>query len=270
MKDLKISVAEAIKIHDWEEIIILLEKEKTKHAGTAPAQVKRKVTNWILKQLNEDTTILWKIASHLGESESPSAKEVCAHLIPELYGYFPEESVKLLHKFADDDNWEVREWAAGGCGEVLARHYDDFYRVIDSWKKDESENVRRATVLSIMYASKSLNESHAPELLQILEPLMHDEAEYVKKNLGAFAIGDALLKRYPNHVITWLRSLVESENEIVRWNIAMVFSAAAARPFHEEGERLLAMMETDNRKTIQRAVKKARRNLEKVVEETTK
>ncbi|MCF6409281.1 HEAT repeat domain-containing protein [Pseudalkalibacillus salsuginis] len=270
MKDLKKSVAEAINLHDWEEIINLLGKEKTNHAGTAPAHVKRKVTDWLLKELKEDTATLRNVTSHFGNSESPSAKEICAHLISECFGNFPEEGARLLHQISDDENWEVREWAAGGCGEVLAKHYDTFYPVINVWKEDESEKVRRATVLAIMYASKSLDESHAPELLRILEPLMQDESDYVKKNLGAFAIGDGLLKRYPNYVITWLKSLVESENVNIRWNIAMVFSAAAARPFHEKGERLLAMLESDDRKPIQRAVDKARRNLEKAVKEPAK
>ncbi len=54
MKDLKEFVAEAINLHDWEEIINLLGKEKTNPAETAPAHVKRKVTDWLLKELKED------------------------------------------------------------------------------------------------------------------------------------------------------------------------------------------------------------------------
>ncbi|WP_221563674.1 DNA alkylation repair protein [Alkalihalobacillus sp. TS-13] len=159
----------------------------------------------------------------------------------------------------------MREWAGGGCGEILAERFEKFYPVMEVWKEDESENVRRAVVLSVMYASKSLDESYVRKLLEILEPLMKDESEYVKKNLGAFVIGDGLLKRYPAHVLPWLESLVGSDDETVRWNIAMVFSATAVRSFYKEGEKLLVELETDERKKIQRAVKKARRNLNKAI-----
>ncbi|WP_261132435.1 DNA alkylation repair protein [Bacillus sp. Marseille-Q3570] len=265
MNEWRQSLENAIEQRNWSQVIILLETEKTKHAGTAPAATKRKVIKAILKQWKAQPEVLWAGTEYLGNSESPSAKEVSAHLIPVVYESYPEECSKLLHEIADDRNWEVREWAAGGCGEILAERFEKFYPVMEAWKEDDSENVRRAAVLTVMYASKSLDGSYATKLLKIIEPLMKDESEYVKKNLGAFAIGDGLLKRYPEHVLSWLESLVGSDDETVCWNIAMVFSAAAARSYYEEGVKLLSELENDERKMIQRAVDKAWRNLDKAI-----
>ncbi|MGP4082074.1 GNAT family N-acetyltransferase [Pseudalkalibacillus sp. R45] len=268
LNEWKQSLENAIEQRNWSQVIILLEKEKTKHAGSAPAATKRKVIKAILKQWKAYSDVLWAGAEFLGDSESPSAKEVSAHLIPEVYEFYPEECAQLLHKIADDANWEVREWGASGCCEILTERFEKFYPVMEVWKEDDSENIRRATVLSVMYASKSLDESYAPRLLKIIEPLMKDDSEYVKKNLGAFAIGDGLLKRYPEHVLSWLKSLVGFDDETVRCNVAMVFSAAAARSYYKEGDKLLAQLEKDERNTIQRAVKKARRNLDKAIRVT--
>ncbi len=247
----------------WNEAVAQLEKEKTSHAGTAPAQVKRKAIKAIEKLLKEELDLLCEVTTFFAEHKSPSAKEVAAHLIPHLYDQDESLCIRLMYDIADDENWEVREWAAGGCGEILALHFEDFYPVLSEWKVDDSENIRRAVVLAVMYASKTLDESYAHKLLHLLEPLMSDGSTYVKKNLGAFAIGDALLKRYPQAVVPWLFRIVDAEDENVRWNVANVFTSASSRTFYEEGEELLKKLEDDESKLIQRAVKKARRNLEK-------
>jgi 3-methyladenine DNA glycosylase AlkD len=260
----------AIEQRNWTLVVELLETEKTDHAGTAPAQVKRKAIKALEKHMKHDQKSFYKVTTFLGEHLSATAKEVAAHLTPHIYMNYPIECNHLLHKIADDENWEVREWAAGGCGEILAQQYSHFYPVLNVWKDDQSENVRRAVVLAVMYASKSLDEEHANKLLQLIEPLMEDHSVYVKKNLGAFAIGDALLKRYPDTVLPWLNRLSETKDENVRWNLAMVFTAAAARTFQKEGQAVLLKFEEDNRKSVQRAVKKAKRNIEKAEVESSK
>lgn len=269
MKNWRQEFEHAIEQRNWTLVVELLESEKTEHAGTAPAQVKRKAIKALEKYMKHDQKSFYKATTFLGKHPSATAKEVAAHLIPHIYLSYQTECNQLLHKIADDENWEVREWAAGGCGEILAQQYPHFYPVLNVWKNDQSENVRRAVVLAVMYASISLDEEHASKLLQLIEPLMEDDSVYVKKNLGAFAIGDALLKRYPDSVLPWLDRLSETKDENVRWNVAMVFTAAAARTFHKEGQAVLLKFEEDDRKNVQRAVKKAKRNLEKAVVESS-
>ncbi|WLD94832.1 HEAT repeat domain-containing protein [Alkalihalobacillus sp. AL-G] len=247
----------------WKAAIACIERDKTTHAGTAPAHIKRKAVKLILSTYKNNPEKVLEAAEYFSGHNSPTAKEISAHLLPEVYSVNPDSVAHLLHEIADDDNWEVREWAAGGCGELLTEQFDEFYPVLYGWKDDQSENVRRAVALAVMYASKRLGTEYASKLLQVFEHLMADSSTYVKRNLGPFAIGDALLKRYPEQVIPWLKKIAETDDENVRWNVAMVFTSAASRTYFNDGDAVLSLLENDERASIQRAIKKARRNLEK-------
>ncbi|WP_257349245.1 HEAT repeat domain-containing protein [Pseudalkalibacillus decolorationis] len=254
----------------WEEVITFIEKDKTKHAGTAPAQVKRKAIKLIESTYKNDQAKRQRITVYLGTHNSPTAKEISAHLLPGIYAKNPNRTTSLLKVIADDDNWEVREWAAGACGELLAKQFDEFYPILIKWVKSDSENVRRAVALAVMYASKALNVDYAARLIQVIEPLMRDFSVYVKKNLGPFAIGDGLMKRYPEQVLSWLKGCAAIDDEQVRWNVAMAFSTAASRSYATEGKAILSTLENDSRASVQRSVKKAQHNLEKAPAKTKK
>ncbi|MCF6136763.1 DNA alkylation repair protein [Pseudalkalibacillus berkeleyi] len=262
MREWKKSFENALNFNGKEEVVDLLEEQKTLHAGTAPAKVKRLAIKLIEQKCMGNEIMMNEWAYFLAKHQSPTAKEIAAHLLVNVYENDKEPCHFYLYYLADDHHWEVREWAAGACGSLLAAHYASFYPVLNEWIQDNSENVRRVVVLAVMYASKSLTSRYVRELLHLFEPLMCDNSAYVKKNLGPFAIGDALLSRFPDEVLAWLEHLSESENEHVRWNIAMVFTSAASRKFKQPGFRLLSSFANDERKPIQRAVKKAKENLE--------
>ena len=92
---------------------------------------------------------------------------------------------------------------------------------------------------------------------------MGEEAEYIRKNLGPFAIGDCLLSRFPEKVLTACKKWIKSENANVRWNVAMIFTAASARNYVVEGKAILKALENDSDPMVVRAVKKASALLQK-------
>jgi 3-methyladenine DNA glycosylase AlkC len=79
--------------------------------------------------------------------------------------------------------------------------------------------------------------------------------------LGPFAIGDGLLRYYPELTIKRLINWAEAENEQVRWNVAMAFSAAEAAKHLEAALPILSHLATNNRRFVWRAVASAMRNL---------
>lgn len=246
---------EAAAAGDVPAMIQLLQAQATDHAGTPKADAKRHA----LKLLRPHGDLA--LAAALAEVDDLTAKELGAILLGYHYGDDPARVEPLLRSLADHDHWEVREWVASACGLVLGSHFSSFYPALQRWALDRSPNVRRAVALAAMYASRPLSETYAKALLDLMEPLLPDRDAYVKKNLGPFAIGAGLLPRYPQPTLERLERWAGSPDEIVCWNVAMAFTAAAARSYKVDGLRILAKLEPDPRQVVKRAVYLATRKL---------
>ena len=131
------------------------------------------------------------------------------------------------------------------------------------WVKTESVNVKRAIALAVKYESKSAESKKWKTYFRLIDPLMSEEAEYIRKNLGPFAIGDGLLSRYPKQIFEACEKWSKSQNENVRWNTAMIFTAAAARKFAKNGQRVLKPLTKDKSSFVSRAAIKALKMIEK-------
>ncbi len=77
-----------------------------------------------------------------------------------------------------------------------------------------------------------------------------------------FAVGK-LLEHYPDQTIEHVRRWARSEDEMVRWNAAMVFVSAAARAHTEAALEILSPLASDRRRLVWMAVGSALRNLVK-------
>lgn len=198
-------------------------------------------------------------ASALLAHEQPSFRAVGVGLLPYLYPRRRKFAAAQLLRFADDDNWIVREWAGSAAGDVLNAHFDEFYQVIEQWTRHASENVRRAVVIATMQAfdRKRPEPERAEPLLRLHDALISDRAEYVRVNLGPFAIGAMILSHYPEATLKRLRKWARLKNEAARWNVAMVWTSAGARKYVESGVKLLTLLATDERRFVWRAVASA-------------
>jgi hypothetical protein len=83
---------------------------------------------------------------------------------------------------------------------VLQDNFDEVYTLYQEWARHPSENVRRAVVLAVMpvVRDEEFGAERAEACLRLLEPLLADRSQYVRQNLGPFAIGAAILNRYPD------------------------------------------------------------------------
>lgn len=202
------------------------------------------------------------LAKRLLKRPEYTARNIGTHLI--VSGWPENKDVELYVKqAADDDDWIVREYAAGAFATLLEKDFARFSKAYTKWVKTESVNVKRAIALAVKYESKSAEVKKWKTYLTIIDPLMNEEAEYIRKNLGPFAIGDGLLSRFPNEVFAACKKWIKSDNENVRWNTAMIFTAAAARKFPKEGKEFLQRLEKDENQFVAKAAKKAQKNLGK-------
>ena len=90
---------------------------------------------------------------------------------------------------------------------------------------------------------------------------MEDDDPYVRKNMGAYAIGDSFLKAQPKLVAAWL-GLV-SANERAQWNVAMALSSAEAAKQFDLLVEVLWKVAADERTVVRRAAYRAFLNLSK-------
>ena len=224
----------------------------------------------IRPQFNSRPAQLFEWAKKLLNHSDFNANQLGLVLLPDVYMRNPKRAQQLMLKQADSANWAVREYAGVSVGRILNEHFDDFYPVLQTWAKHDSENVRRAVVIATMEAAKQEHPKRGAKLLKLISPLMDDDSRYVRVNLGPFAISLALLKNYPELTLKFLDKHARRKNEFARWNVAMVWSAVGGRKYAEDGVRLLHQLAADERRFVWRAVASATAKLGRAKPEIVK
>lgn len=227
--------------------------------GVPVAELGR-IEKLIKKNFTEDQQ--YQLAKKLIKRPEYTARNIGAHLI--VAGWPTSKDVeKFAKQIADDEDWIVREYAAGTFASLLEKDFGHFSKLYQTWVKTESINVKRAIALAVKYESKNVDAKKWKTYFNLIDPLMSEEAEYIRKNLGPFAIGDGLLSRFSDEVLSACQKWSKSKNQNVRWNTAMIFTAAAAKKFNKDGVKILSAMRDDKDPSILRAVNKALKNLQK-------
>jgi HEAT repeat protein len=178
----------------------------------------------------------------------------------------------MAETLAEDPHWAVREAAGGLLGTLLDRDFNHVRQRLDVLRHNKSENVRRAVVIAVKYAARRDRPERVPELLSLLEPLLRAQEAYVRRNLGPYTIGDALLRVDPKETLRTLREWSRDRDPMVRWNVAMAFSSAIGS-FHWPAakatlERLARGPEPLVRNAVAKAMRRCRQRYTDEVEET--
>ena len=168
---------------------------------------------------------------------------------------------RAIHRLARDDDWEVRETAASLLGDALERDFDAYLKPAQAWVATGDARLRRAVVVAAKYAARSRHPERAETLLDLVEPALVDHDEYVRRNLGPFAIGDQLLRSYPDATFARLERWSREPDENVRWNVAAAFTSASGAHVAERAFGMLAFLSNDARPFVTRAVGAAVRNI---------
>ena len=247
------------------EAIAVLDGEKTAHAGTPRQAVKLQAVKVIERHFGAATSARYEAAMAFACSESEGAQEVGLVLLGHMFGHNPGEVSDVILRLADSENWEVREWAASALRRVISENFDAFYPTVREWVGHSSPNVRRAAAVASAWAAGDCTEEECRLLLEALTPLLEDDDPYVRKNMGAFAVGDSFLKAQPALVAGWLGEA--SGHPRAQWNVAMALSAAEAAKHFGLLSGLLCGLAADERTVVRRAVYRAVLNLRKRVPE---
>ncbi|MDE0141043.1 MAG: HEAT repeat domain-containing protein [Caldilineaceae bacterium] len=249
----------------WAEAIAVLDSQKTGHAGTPRQAVKLQAAKIMSRHYGEGTAGLYDAATAFAGSESEGAQEVGLVLLGPMFGRNPANVTDIILILADSENWEVREWAASALRRVISENFAAIFPTVREWAKHASPNVRRAAAVASGSAAGSCTEEQCRMLLEALTPLLEDDDPYVRKNMGAFAIGGGFMKAQPALVADWLRQT--NDHPRAQWNAAMALSAAEAANCLELLSGLLEQLAADERTAVRRAVYRAVLNLAKRIPE---
>jgi 3-methyladenine DNA glycosylase AlkC len=255
-------LAAAVAADDPARAIEVLEARTTAHAGTPPSAEKTAAAAVIRRQFDSDPDGLVRWAVWTAEQPGPTAKELGALMLTHTYPQHKEEALHLLQRLAGDVNSEVREWAGSAAGELLSRHFKEMHPVLVRWASDRSELVRRAVAIAVRGVTDSRRPERCDALFELIEPLVSDRAEYVRQNTGPFAVGK-MLHHYPEATLRRVREWASRDDEMSRWNAAMVFVSAAARNHVDSALDILSELARDERRLVRTAVASALRNLAK-------
>lgn len=168
---------------------------------------------------------------------------------------------RAVYRLARDDDWEVRESAASLLGDALERQFAEYLAQAQTWVATGDARLRRAVVVAAKYAARSRHPERAEAILDLVEPALWDHDEYVRRSLGPFAIGDQLIRSYPEPTFARLERWAREPNENVRWNVASAFTSASGAKVAERSFGILAFLSGDTRPFVTRAVSSAVRNI---------
>ena len=255
----------ALERDDLHTAMSILDSQKTAHAGTPRQAVKVGAAKLIRARYEESPELLYGAGVAFARSDNEGAQEIGLVLLAPLYNHDRREVTEIALRLADSENWEVREWAASALRRIISEEFAAIFPTLREWAGHASPNVRRAVAVASGSASKECTRRECRLLLGILGPLLEDDDPYVRKNLGAFAIGDSFLKSQPALVAEWLGRASAAPR--AQWNVAMALSSAeAARRFHLLSG-LLWQLAADERSVVRRATYRAVLNLAKRIPE---
>jgi len=225
------------------------------------AETKRWISRELRKRYASEPAHLPGVAAEMAGTDSVTLRSVATIVLREFWETDRDTVFDLAMTLANDEHWEVREWAASLWARYLDDDFERAYPVVLDLSHHDEVNIRRAMVLAAMGAASKDKPERAGPLLELLELHLPDRAAYIKKNLGPFAIGAGLLRAYPEQTLDAVEAWATREDEMTRWNVAMVAAAAEAAKHHDRLLPLLNELAGDERRSVRMAVRSGLRTL---------
>lgn len=182
----------------------------------------------------------------------------------------PHESISFAYRLAADESWEVRETVANAFDDLIGRHHPQFvFELMAEWTRDPNPNVRRVPTNALMRYGRK----HPIEVLDLMERLLHDDSDYVRRNV-AFCLQQSIGKvkhpilgptspKSPRLLLARLELWSRDEDPRARWIVATTIGNVWASDFIEQALPILESLAGDEHRPVRTAVGKALKVLAK-------
>ena len=244
------SLCEAISQDNVDEFSVLASHLKWGKPSWSASQL-------LLQGLGSNTERLWFWSEQLTSHEDPFTRRYASRILSRLWENNRNKPEEMLMNLADDEHWLVREDAHAVWSELLKSHFEQIYPVLQKMSTHSSANLRRCVAIAARSAGNLKKEEWAEPLIHLIEPLLSCKTAYVRKNLGPYALGDGLLRCYPDFTLDYLRTWATNPDEGTLWNVAMAFASYGGNKKWREGMEILEKLAADERRYVWRSVSSA-------------
>jgi hypothetical protein len=204
---------------------------------------------------------LWLWTRHCAARPEIEARQMSCALLDAFWKDHRKDVERLLLNLARDENREVRLFAASTMARVIRTSFKSNLRYLRSWSRHPDPSVRRQVIMATVAVADERHPDWAKPLLDLLEPHLSDRDPYIRRNLGPFALGQGMLRVYPEASLERFAKWLGSTDEIVRWNIAMAFTGPIAALHWEGALDILKVLAADPRRFVWGAAASALKNL---------
>jgi HEAT repeat protein len=164
-------------------------------------------------------------------------------------------------RFAADEDWRVREESSYLMKAAMRRWIEVEAACFLDLACHPSDLVRRCVAVGAGRAGDPKVPARAKPLLKLMDSLVCDEARYVRRNTGPFAVGSYLLNYYVDPTFARIEKWSQMQATVVRWNAAAALSASGGKRFPERAAPILESLAKDEAAEVRRKAASALKKL---------
>ncbi len=189
------------------------------------------------------------------------ARQLACALLDAFWKDHRKDVERLTLNLARDEEHEVRLYAASTMARIIRSNFRAYFRYMRLWSRHADPSVRRQVIIATVAVADAAHPEWAKPLLDLLEPHMSDRDPYIRRNLGPFALGQGMLRVYPEETLERFERWLPSMDEIVRWNLGMAFATPVIPVDRERTLLILKSLASDGRRFVWGAAAAALQNL---------
>jgi 3-methyladenine DNA glycosylase AlkC len=210
-----------------------------------------------------------KFISSSVKSLKPHIRCAICYTVIYLGQNHPEELEHYAYQLAKDEDWRVREFIANAYDDLFSECQEDYlFELMKKWVKDPNEYIRRVPTNALLkYGRKNME-----KVLVLMEELLHDQSEYVKKNvyfcLQQISKSSHPILKIPNPsgpdiLLKWLVKWAEDDNQDCKWILANTLGNVWAKNHIPAALMLLERISHNSSTPIQTVIVNAVKTLAK-------
>jgi hypothetical protein len=181
-------------------------------------------------------------------SDSRETRAVACVIISRLAKYNPALWAGVVRHLAADEDWEVRSFAARtydsreGYAGAVEFHLEWVLEELSGWVRDQNYLLRHAATEALTGCVK-IRPDLIPRVLTLLDPLLNDSSEYVRR--GCVASLRTMGRIQPDPVLDYVAEHRAPFSDEVRESFEMVLGDSFAARHPERRAELLAKLKTN-------------------------